>query len=342
MDKEHASAAAPVVSVLMTLHNKAAHVEEAMASVLASTFADLELLVVDDGSTDDGVQRARAFTDPRIRVLPSAVNTGRAAAANRGFDAARGEFVAILDADDRMRPDRLAKQVEHLRAHPETGACGSAARIIGRGAHVAAWPADDRWCRARLVFEDPMLYGSAMFRRSVLERHGIRCAADWRTPGMDYLFQVALAPHTRFANLPEPLTEYRIHSGNMRAGRDPFADKLILQRRVFAMLGIAHSDQELVDHLLLHRLFQATPDGAAIRRLRAWTRRLIHWNRQAGFADAAAFEATLRGYWDQLFYILPDHDAGAARAHLFGWWPWRAHHAVYAAKHALSGLLRRH
>lgn len=326
----------------MTLHNKSAYVEEAVASVLASTFTDLELLVVDDGSTDDGVQRVLAFTDPRIRVLRSAVNTGRAAAANRGFDAARGAFVAILDADDRMRPDRLARQVEHLRTHPETGACGSAARIIGRGAHVAAWPADDPWCRARLVFEDPMLYGSAMFRRSVLERNGIRCDADWRTPGMDYLFQVALAPHTRFANLPEPLTEYRIHDGNMRAGRDPYADKLALQRRVFDLLGITHSEQELADHLLLHRLFSEPPDGAAICRLRRWTKRLIRWNREAGFADGAVFEATLRGYWDRLFYILPDHGAGAAWAHFLAWWPWRPAHAMYAAKLALRGLLRRH
>ncbi len=336
-----ASQAAPAVSVLMTLWNKADFVEEAIASVLSSDFADFELLVVDDASTDDGLKRALRFHDPRIRVLASEVNTGRAAAANRGFDAARGEFVAILDADDRMRSNRLGLQVRFMRARPDVVACGSAARIIGRGAHIATWPADDRECRARLVFEDPMLYGACMFRRSVLDVHGIRCDPDWRTPGMDYLFQVALAPHGRFANLPEPLTEYRIHERNMRAGRDPVQDKLLIQRRVFAMLGVRHSEQELRDHLLFHRLLAGPLDRAAIMRLRAWARTLVEWNTKSGFADERAFELTLRGYWDQLFYILPELGASASWAHLTAWWPWRADHALYWLKRALKGAAPR-
>ena len=88
------------VTVLMTLYNKAPFVAEAVQSILDNTFTDLELLVVDDASTDGGLEVVRSIADPRIRLLESPVNTGRAAAANRGYDAARGEYVAVLDADD--------------------------------------------------------------------------------------------------------------------------------------------------------------------------------------------------------------------------------------------------
>ncbi len=100
------------VTVLMTLHNKGPFVEEAVRSVLASTLTDLELLVVDDASTDGGLDIVRGIHDPRIRILESAVNTGRAAAANRGLDAARGTFVAVLDAET---GDRLASRTLHER-----------------------------------------------------------------------------------------------------------------------------------------------------------------------------------------------------------------------------------
>ncbi|MFN3875163.1 MAG: glycosyltransferase family 2 protein, partial [Flavobacteriales bacterium] len=119
---------APRITVLMTLHNKGAYVAEAVRSVLSSTLPDFELLVIDDASTDDGPAIVRAFADPRIRLLANAANLGRAASANRGFDEARGEYIAILDADDAMEPDRLAKQAALLDARPELGACGTCAR----------------------------------------------------------------------------------------------------------------------------------------------------------------------------------------------------------------------
>jgi len=323
----------PSISVVMTLFNKGDFVEEALGSVLASDFPDFELLVIDDASRDDGPKRVLAFDDPRVRLLPHSTNTGRAAAANRGFEAAKGEFIAILDADDRMLPDRLGKQLRFMRADPDVIACGSAARIMGRGEHRAAWPLTDRECRARLVFEDAFLYGSCMLRRERLDQHRIRCEEGWRTPGMDYLLQLTLARHGRLANLPEALTEYRIHDRNMRSGRDPVQDKLVLQRRVFEHLGIQHSDQELQDHLLLHRMGVGNLDPRSIRRLRAWTKRLIHWNAAAGFADEAMFRETIRAYWDHLFYVLPDLGFWVTWRHFTAWWPWRTAHAAYWAKH---------
>ena len=96
------SGTAPRITVLMTYCNEGTYVQEALESVLRSTFTDFELLVVDDASRDDGLAFIRAFADTRLRILESTVNTGRAAEANRGYDAALVEYMATLDADDIM------------------------------------------------------------------------------------------------------------------------------------------------------------------------------------------------------------------------------------------------
>ena len=129
------------VTVLMTLYNKAPFVAEAARSVLEGSFTDLELLVVDDASTDGGPEVVLALNDPRVRLVRNERNSGRAASANRGYDEARGEYVAVLDADDVQHPDRLLLQVAFMDAHPEVGICGTGARYFGARSGESFWPA---------------------------------------------------------------------------------------------------------------------------------------------------------------------------------------------------------
>ncbi len=99
------------VSIIMPCYNAARFIAEAIASVIAQTESSWELLVIDDGSTDGSAEVVRRFTDPRIRLISQA-NAGVSAARNAGLAASKGEFVAFLDADDRMRPDRLQLPLE--------------------------------------------------------------------------------------------------------------------------------------------------------------------------------------------------------------------------------------
>lgn len=114
MSVNDASKNGPVVSVIMANYNGAAHIAEAVRSVLSQTLRDLELIVCDDGSNDDSLARAAAEAagDPRLILLTSETRGGPAAARNRGLDAARGRWVAIVDNDDRIVPERLARMIE--------------------------------------------------------------------------------------------------------------------------------------------------------------------------------------------------------------------------------------
>jgi len=115
----------PKVSVVMPVYNGAKYLREAVDSVLAQTFSQFELIIVDDGSTDGTMEVLGAYSDPRIRLIRNDRNLGQAAARNQAFAAARGEFIAIHDADDTSVPDRLAVQVLYFDAHPDVVLLGA-------------------------------------------------------------------------------------------------------------------------------------------------------------------------------------------------------------------------
>lgn len=153
--------------------------------VLAQTCTGMGLLVVDDADTDGGLEKVEAISNPRIRILGSTVNTGRATAAQWVYDAALGEYVAVLGADDQMQPERLARPVAFMETHREVGISGTAYLVTGSADRIGQWPAEDAECRASLLFDDPLWHGSANMRRNMVEAHGLRCNPNWLWPGMD-------------------------------------------------------------------------------------------------------------------------------------------------------------
>lgn len=332
--------AAPRVSVLMTLYNKGPFVAEAVRSVLQNTFTDLELLVVDDASTDGGLVNARAVEDPRIRIIESEHNTGRAAAANRGFDAARGDYVAVLDADDIAHPERLARQVAFMDANPQVGACGSAYQVLGDPSTVGTWPATDSECRGKMLFGDPVVYGTAMFRRSIVEAHRLRCDAAWRKPGMDYLFVLRIGPHAHYANLQEPLIFYRMGENNMRHGSDSVEDQRRIVREVFRFFGITHTDEQLELHLAFHGVLGTSFTAERVAALWAWKLQLVRTNRERGLFPADLFEAQLDRRWQRLFHRFADTDLGAAMAHMRLSKSWPIERLSYLGKVTIKRCLK--
>lgn len=327
------------VSVLMTLYNKGPWVREAVESVLGQTFTDFELLVVDDASTDDGLARVKAIGDPRIRIIESAENTGRAAAANRGYDAARGAYVAVLDADDLMHPERLAKQVAFLDAHPEVGAVGSWSEVVGQPDRVIRVPEDDAGCRGIMYFGMPVLYPACMLRRSVLEEHGLRCDPEWLLPGMDRLFMLRIGRHTRYANLQQPLSSYRIGANNMRHGRSPADYRLPLERAIADVLGVPISEEELRLHVAFYRVLAGPYDAARVKRLWAWKQVLIARNAQLGLFTPGPFKAQLEHRWSRVFHLLADQGLGAGWMHLRLSGTWSLAQLGYLAKVTLRRWL---
>jgi hypothetical protein len=183
--------------------------------VIAQTFEDWELILVDDASSDDSVEVADSVEDPRITVLRNDANLGTYGTLQNGLLKATGEFVAVLNSDDLWLPDKLHQQVVLLRDHPQARFCytlGDQVDVEGRAMHVnqhADWPRDEvQELLPFLLRENRILASSVMFRREGLKFHTeCRYSGDW----IALLEQAVQGP---CVCVPEPLTLWRMHDAN--------------------------------------------------------------------------------------------------------------------------------
>jgi glycosyltransferase involved in cell wall biosynthesis len=134
---------APVISIVMPFYNAAPYLAEAVQSMLDQTFSDFELILINDGSTDNSEQVIRGFNDPRIKYIRNEGNKGLVYSLNKGLDEARGVFIARMDGDDISLPERLQKQVQYLKAHPEADLLATTVQLINeKGQHTGYWKED--------------------------------------------------------------------------------------------------------------------------------------------------------------------------------------------------------
>jgi glycosyltransferase involved in cell wall biosynthesis len=188
----------------MAVRDGAGHVRAAVESVLGQTAGDLELLVVDDGSTDGTPDILSAVRDPRLR-LERQPPRGLTRSLNRALALTSAPLVARLDADDVALPERLARQLAFLDAHPDTGLLGSAAteRDAAGASRTVRPPEDDAAIRRALIRRNVFVHSTVMMRRAVVERVG---GYDETLPvAQDYDLWLRLARVTRVANLPDVL-----------------------------------------------------------------------------------------------------------------------------------------
>jgi GT2 family glycosyltransferase len=207
----------PRVSVYIPVYNTERWLAQAIQSVLDQTLRDLELLVVDDGSSDESLRIARAFahSDPRMRV-ESLAHAGISAASNHAVALARAPLIARMDADDVARADRLEKQVAFLDRHPEVGVVGGQTRVIdaaGRTLRYSSFPCAAREIRQRSL-EGCMVWQptSTMRRELLLAAGGYRSCYDYVE---DYDLWLRLLEHCELANLPDVVLDYRWHENNV-------------------------------------------------------------------------------------------------------------------------------
>jgi glycosyltransferase involved in cell wall biosynthesis len=199
----------------MAARNASATIGEAIESVLAQTHEDWELLVVDDASTDSTADVVRGYGDQRIRLLESAPLGVLAQVRNVALAEARGEVVALLDADDLWRPRKLEDQLAVLRERPEVGVVHTGAERLVDGSLEPVPPPPTRPLLPALLERNFVVNSSVALRRELLEQHGAFDPDPELRGSPDYELWLRLAPHTEFAYVPDPLVVYRVHSGQM-------------------------------------------------------------------------------------------------------------------------------
>jgi glycosyltransferase involved in cell wall biosynthesis len=238
----------PRVSIVMAAKNYARFLSEAVESILAQTFADWELLIIDDGSTDDTQSVAARFNDPRIRCVKSD-RLGQSRAKNLGIDLARGEFIAFLDADDAWLPTKLEKQLALFAEG--VGVVFSRRSLMDESSHPLHQKPYAEPVRGKILAKVYLLnfvcFSSVILRREVFSRIG-RFDPQWDL-AIDYDLWLRVARHYEFDYVGEELVKYRTGHGNLSKK---------LADRVDGVLSIMHRNADAVPERVRADGFAAT------------------------------------------------------------------------------------
>jgi len=278
--------ARPRVAAVIPCYNAARHIGEALGSILNQTYQPIDVIVVNDGSTDDFDGAIAPFRD-RITVIEQP-NSGQAAARNRALAAAEATYVAFLDADDRWHSEKIARQVATLEAHPEVGLVHTVAALIdaeGRAVRESLLlpPLTHRAsgdCLLALLTGNVIIISSVLVRKRLLDHESFAvdiCGVE------DWDMWVRLAGRTRFARIDEPLTDYRVHETNFswdkrvmsRATiklmdgvlvreKDRAARRAATAVRHEAMLELANREYESDNYLEARRWFREAFPGLGV------------------------------------------------------------------------------
>ncbi|MCD0459863.1 glycosyltransferase family 2 protein [Roseiconus lacunae] len=211
----------PLVSIIIPIYNAAHFLPETLRSVSEQRFTDWELILVDDGSSDDSLSIAHRFAvdHGNTKVIGNSCNQGLPTTLNIGLAQARGDYIARLDADDQMLPTRLQEQVDFLDCKPEIGLLGSSAITIDgdgnpRGTQQMPHSDEDiRW-HETTGRASSFLHPSVMMRAAVLRDHGLTYDTMFAA-SQDKQLWFEMLQHCKGANLKTPLIYYRRHGGSI-------------------------------------------------------------------------------------------------------------------------------
>jgi glycosyltransferase involved in cell wall biosynthesis len=204
----------PLVSVLLAAHDEAPYIGSAIGSILGQTLGDLELVVVDDASTDGTTEIVSAAGDERVVLLRNNEQLGLAASLNRGLERATGRYIARLDADDVALPRRLELQVARLRSQPELAIVGTDIADLdeaGRPGAVHEMPRGSVAVRWHALFAAPFFHPTVVVDREVLDRQDLRYDHSY-LESEDYDLWTRLLAFADGDNVPEPLVLKRAHA----------------------------------------------------------------------------------------------------------------------------------
>ncbi len=275
---------APKLSVIMSIYNGEKYLREAIQSILDQTFSNFEFIILDDGSNDDGrgLEVARSFADPRIRVLDNETNKGISYSLNYLIREAKGEYVANLDQDDISLPERFEKQVKFLDDHPDVSICGTWADVFGDRNEIWKTPVSHEKIKASLFLNMIVCHPSLMIRKSPVIEKDIRYEDDYKS-AEDYSFLVntVVEAELKVGNVPEVLVRHRRHfqqdSVTRRKIQIEYHKKLLDKQ--LDKLGLKPTDSERLLHYQMSlREFEVITDR--VTELDHWIKKIIAANRE--------------------------------------------------------------
>lgn len=292
----------PTVSLLIPTYNRAHYLGDAIVSATKQTFSDIEIIVVDDGSTDSTQQVIEQIGDPRLRLVTHEYNRGIPETRNTALTAARGRYVAWLDSDDISRPTRIQEQLEFLDKNASVAMLGSAAGKINKDGKARTGirmpPLSSNTIASWLLFRSAFQQSSIMGRADVLKQYPYN--PDFQVCEDVDVFVRIQRKHA-LANLPAILIDRRLHPE--QAVRQRRNEILVKRKAIIAPtlyeLGVDATADELTRHALLGftDLAELNVDDNFLVLTGNWLDRLLEANKRTNRFEEQALRFTSDYFW---------------------------------------------
>lgn len=293
----------PLVSVNLCVYNCGPYLRETLDSILAQDYPNWELIMVDDGSTDDSYSIMLEYSakQDNITVLQNPGNQGLTPSRNRCLSHSKGKYIAIHDGDDISRSDRLSKQVAFFEADTDEAyvLCGSWAEFFGEGLPNQLYMNPVEYVREFMLYNTSFVMTSLMIRRSYMDANHIRFD-ETISIGEDYDFEFRMLNHARpfrkGYNLPLPLVRYRQRNNSMSRG-EHHEKTVVFSRNMrlkhFSLLygrELTSQERDVIEEMFLEKLYHTPPTLEDIGRYQAFARECIRANQHTRYFDATGIQ----------------------------------------------------
>lgn len=276
------------VSVIMPVYHAERYVSRAIESILNQSYQDFELILVEDGSTDNSLEEIKKFQDERIRLYCNEQNRGITYSRNRAIELARGEYLAWMDDDDLAPKDRLKDCIAFFEAHPEADVVAGNTYIMDEndcvtGMFARVWHNPDL-IRASMLFQNQFGNGSAMVRKAFLDKYGIRYREDMQGVE-DYMFWAECSVHGTIMAMDQILLYWRKHANETarKQGSDARSEAIQrIQRYLLDSYGYHLTRDEYACYFRMFDENKGPSSEEEIKELYALLKKILRQSRELG------------------------------------------------------------
>lgn len=296
----------PLISVIMPVYNGEKFLREAIDSVLAQTYTNFELLLINDGSTDKSKEIILSYHDSRIRYIENEKNLKLISTLNKGIDLATGDYIARMDADDVVSRNRLAVQMKYMIRHPRVDLCSIWAYVMTEdGKRMGKLKGIDssELINCTLFFTNPINHPGILCKAKVLKDN--RYKTFLHAEDMELWISLRDQGY-RMVNIPCYLYSYRWYGNNVSSSNVEFQlsqKKKLLQNQLEAFFGRTVSESEVRLHHLSFELFRWSNkssqqlDDELMREEKAWLEHLSSRNKKVKMFSQSDLDALLCSRW---------------------------------------------
>jgi len=259
----------PLISVILPVYNAGSYLKEAVQSILNQSYSNFEFLIINDGSTDDSEDIAKAFSDKRIQYI-SQTNMGLAATLNKGLGMSKGVYIARQDQDDISHLERLRKQVEFLEKHKDVNLLGTHAKVVSTDGKIMSYhdhATRSSILRFDLLFDNRFVHSSVMFRKEALKKVGNYTTVKSFYEDYDLWYRFSVQGHV--SNLGEVLVDYLHHDKGLSKTENFFnTDAVLNQSQLYIEKFIGRKEIKLNDLSAVYHFKENRYSGTSLSELK--------------------------------------------------------------------------